>query len=78
MQKTATKQPLKLDIKQTTPIKCDNSEGCESEVFMPAMKFRRVPKLLTGAKEDQIYPVQIFMCVSCGNIPAQFDLDIEG
>ena len=77
MQKTATKQPLKLDIKQTTPIKCDN-EGCESDVFIPAMKFRRVPKLLTGSKEDQIYPVQIFMCVSCGNIPEQFDLDIEG
>jgi hypothetical protein len=80
MQKTATKQQqqqLKLDVRKTTPIVCD-TEGCGSEVFIPAMKFRRVPKLLTGSKEDQILPVSIYMCVSCGSIPAQFDLDIEG
>jgi hypothetical protein len=70
------KQQIKLDIKKTTPIVCDN-EGCDSEVFMPAMKFRRVPKLLTGSKEDQILPAQIMMCVSCGNIPELFDLDTE-
>ena len=77
MQKTAPKQQqLKLDVRQTTPIKCDTVE-CGSEVFIPAMKFRRVPKLLTGSKEDQILPVSIYMCVSCGAIPEQFDLELE-
>jgi hypothetical protein len=75
MQKTAPKQQqqLKIDIKQTTPITCD----CGSEIFIPAMKFRRVPKLMTGSKEDQMIPVQIMMCVSCGIVPEQFDLEME-
>lgn len=72
---SAQKQQIKLDISKTTAVVCDN-EGCDSEVFIPAMKFRRVPKLMTGAKEDQLLPVQIFMCVSCGNIPEQFDIDL--
>ena len=66
------KQQIKLDLKKTTAIVCDN-EGCDSEVFIPAMKFRRVPKLMTGSTTDQILPVQIMMCVACGNIPEEFD-----
>ena len=65
-------QNLNIDIKQTTPIACE----CGSEVFIPAMKFRQIPKLLTGSKENQLFPAQVFMCVSCGVIPEQFDLDI--
>lgn len=74
MKKTApAQQQLKLDVKQTTPITCE----CGSEVFISAMKFRKVPKLLTGATSDQILPVQVMMCVSCGVIPEQFDLELE-
>lgn len=77
--KTATRaagQQLSIDIKKTLPFICDN-EGCGSDVFIPAMKFRKVPKLMTGSKEDQLLPVQVMMCVSCGIIPEQFDIHIE-
>lgn len=73
MEKKQAPVKTNIDIKQTTPIACE----CGSEVFIPAMKFRRVPKLLTGSKDDQIFPAQVYMCVSCGVIPELFDLVIE-
>jgi hypothetical protein len=40
------------------------------------MKFRKVPKLLAGTAEDQIVPVQVFMCTACGNVNKEFDLNV--
>ena len=55
------KQPVgaqgpKIDITKTTPIVCDNEE-CENDMFMKAMKFRKVSKLMTGQPQDGILPV---------------------
>jgi hypothetical protein len=86
MQKTnpAAQKGPQIDIKKTTPFVCnslidhENDEAvyCKSEVFMPAMKFRKVSKVLTGTPEDQVIPVQVWMCCACGTIPEEFDLDI--
>lgn len=76
MQKqTPQKQNINIDFSKTVPVKCD-AEGCNNDMFMPAMKFRKVSKLLTGAKEDQIVPIQVFMCTACGNVNKEFDLDV--
>ena len=48
---------VNIDFKQTTPIVCDNEE-CKNDMFMPAMKFRKVSKLLAGTPNDQIVPIQ--------------------
>ena len=66
-------QQVKIDLKQTTAIKC---EECENEIFMQAMKFRKVPKLMAGAQEDQILPVQVFICTACGHINKEFDFNV--
>jgi hypothetical protein len=68
-------QNINIDITKTVPLVCDNTE-CGNDVFMSAMKFRKVPKLLAGSTEDQIIPVQVFMCTSCGNINKEFDLNV--
>ena len=73
--KQATQQ-LNLDISKALPIVCDNEE-CDSDMFMPAMKFRKVSKLLAGTPNDQIIPIQIFLCTACGQIPKEFDLEIN-
>lgn len=62
----------KIDISKAKSIKCDE---CGAEVFMPAMKFKTISKLLTGSKEDQLIPIQVFVCMACGSIPKQFDID---
>ena len=68
-------QGPQIDITKTLPIVCDNAE-CGNDMFMSAMKFRRVPKLIIAAKEDQIVPVQVFMCTACGNVNREFDLNV--
>ena len=75
MQKKVGQQQQQIDIKKTTAIVCDNAE-CKNDMFMPAMKFRKVSKIMAGTKDDQIIPVQVFMCTSCGNINKEFDLDV--
>lgn len=72
--KQATQQ-VNIDISKALPIVCDNEE-CDNDMFMPAMKFRKVPKLMTGAKTDQIVPIQVFMCTACGNVNKEFDLNV--
>lgn len=72
--KQATQQ-VNIDISKALPVVCDNEE-CDSDMFMPVMKFRRVPKLMTGAKTDQIVPIQVFMCCACGNVNKEFDLNV--
>lgn len=74
------KQPVgaqgpKIDITKTTPIECDNEE-CENDMFIKAMKFRKVSKLMTGQAQDGILPVEVYMCTSCGNVNKEFDLSV--
>ena len=64
-----------IDITKTIPIVCDNEE-CKNDIFMPAMKFRKVPKLVAATTQDQIVPIQVFVCTACGNINKEFDLDV--
>lgn len=74
------KQPVgaqgpKIDITKTTPILCDNEE-CDNDMFIKAMKFRKVSKLMTGQPQDGILPVEVYMCTSCGNVNKEFDLSV--
>ena len=68
-------QGPQIDITKTLPIVCDNAE-CGNDMFMSAMKFRKVSKLIAGTPNDQIVPVQIFICTACGNVNKEFDLNI--
>lgn len=55
-------QNINIDINQTTQIRC---KECDSEIFIPAYKFRKASKLLTGNMEDTIIPIQVFICNTC-------------
>jgi hypothetical protein len=68
-------QGPKLDISKTLPIHCDNEE-CGNDMFIPAVKFRKIPKLMTGAQNDSILPIEVYMCTACGNVNAEFDLNV--
>lgn len=68
-------QSINIDLSKSIAYVCDNEE-CGNDVFMPAMKFRKVSKLVTGSKEDTLIPVQVFMCTSCGNINKEFELNV--
>jgi len=57
-------------IQNTTPIVC---EECGHNVFTPAFFLRKVSRLLIGAQEDGIMPIQFgFACAKCGHINSDF------
>ena len=64
-----------IDISKTLPLIC-NTENCGNDVFMPVMKFRKVPKLMTGTTKDQIVPIQVYVCTACGAIPEELDFNV--
>ena len=68
-------QGPQIDITKTLPIVCDNAE-CGNDMFIPAVKFRKIPKLMTGAQTDSILPIEVYMCTACGNVNAEFDLNV--
>jgi hypothetical protein len=57
----AQAQGPKLDISKTLPIVCDNTE-CGNDMFITAMKFRKIPKLLLALKMTKFFQLK-FICV---------------
>ena len=61
------KQQVNIDVMSQPDIKCTQ---CGGKYFTPAVMFKKVSKLLTGAPEDQIAPINIFACKDC-NTPLE-------
>jgi DNA-directed RNA polymerase subunit RPC12/RpoP len=57
------KEDAPLDLTKTNPIAC---KECGGEVFVQGFSFRKTSKLLTGANEDEVIPIEIFLCGDCG------------
>ena len=60
-----------IDIKSTTPVKC---EECESEFFVEALMMRKASRLLTGGSKDTIIPIPTMRCADCGNVNEDFKI----
>lgn len=60
---------VNIDMAITTPVECEN---CHNDLFDIAFKLRRAPKLLIGAPQDVIVPVQVFVCGECGHVNQEF------
>lgn len=54
--------PLKFSMADARDIAC----SCGSLLFMPAFRFKKLSKLLTGGAKDSNFPIEVFLCVQCG------------
>ena len=63
----ANSQPNKpqIDFSKATEIEC---QECKGTVFIPANKFLKVSKIVTGTPNDAIIPVELYLCGDCGEI----------
>jgi len=59
-----TKEP-NLDLSKSTELVC---EYCKHNVFIPAIMFRKISKIITGGKSDAIIPIEAYCCGDCGEI----------
>ena len=64
---TPPKQPQqpKIDLNKSKPMVCNN---CGYDVFLPAVKFRTISKIITGTPQDVMIPVDVYCCGECGAV----------
>ena len=60
---------MKVDMSQTTSVSC---ESCGHDVFIPAIKLRKLSALLSPAGKETMIPIQVFACAKCGHINEEF------
>lgn len=58
-------QQPQIDITKAKDLLCPN---CDHDIFLPAMKFRKLSKLLAGTQKDAIIPIEVYCCANCGEI----------
>ena len=47
-------------------------EECKHDVFVENIKIRKISKLITGSEKDQVLPIPVICCASCGHINKEF------
>jgi|TARA_A200000159_G_scaffold36036_1_gene32522 DNA-directed RNA polymerase subunit RPC12/RpoP len=64
---TPPKQPQqpKIDLNKSKPMVCNH---CGYDVFLPAVKFRTISKIITGTPQDVMIPVDVYCCGECGAV----------
>ena len=39
---------------------------CGGKIFLPAYRFKKISRLLTGGAKDSVMPIELYVCASCG------------
>ena len=56
-------------IMMSTPVTCDE---CGHTVFENKTFLRRISKIIMASDKDQIVPMPVLACASCGHVNAEF------
>ena len=62
-------QQVNVDMTQTTDVSCDE---CKSELFIQAIKMRRLSAILSPTGKEALIPMPVFACKSCGHVNEEF------
>lgn len=57
-------QEMRLDLSQTTSIKCK----CGSDFFQEAIMLRKWSRFASGLPTDQNIPIPVMICIKCNEI----------
>lgn len=55
----------KVSIKQSKSVEC---KYCEYDIYLNAVHLRKIPKIIVGAPQDVLIPVEVFCCAQCGEV----------
>jgi hypothetical protein len=60
-----TGQGPQIDITSSTALRCSQ---CGDDTFLPAVKIRKISRILTGTPKDAVVPIDVFLCSNCGSL----------
>ena len=70
-------KPLQPGVKITTEmmkefktLQCD----CGNLTFETGLIFKQISPLLSPSGREEAYPIEVFLCKSCGKVPSRFDM----
>ena len=56
-------------IKVSKQVECD----CGGVMFSEKLMFKRISAILSPSGKEEIYPMQVIVCDSCGKVPTEFN-----
>ena len=62
---------IQVNVMDSPNIKC---EKCENIFFEKVTIIKKISKLLTGSPEDQLVPMETYVCAKCGHMNKEFDI----
>ena len=66
MNRQPTQEEMERMLEKSTPVTC----SCGHDTFDECVTIRKLSRLITMAPTDQMVPLSVFVCRSCG---AKFD-----
>jgi len=62
---------IQVNVMDAPNVKC---EECGKIYFEKVTVIKKISKLLTGSPEDQLVPMETYVCKSCGHMNEDFDI----
>ena len=53
--------PMNFSLNDARDMNCE----CGNNVFLPAIRFKKVSRLVTGEANDSVLPIQVYLCTQC-------------
>ena len=54
--------PMNFNLNDARDMNCE----CGGKIFLPAYRFKKISRLLTGQPKDSVMPIELYVCASCG------------
>lgn len=64
-------QQIKINVVDQPNVKC---EECDNIYFNKVTVIKKISKLLMGTPEDQLVPMETYICSECGHVNEEFKL----
>lgn len=64
-------QQIKINVADQPNVKC---EECESIYFNKVTVIKKLSKILVGTTDDQLVPMETYICAECGYVNKEFRL----
>lgn len=58
-------EKIRVNLSQAPWVNCE----CNGMIFEPKVMFKKLSALMSPTAQEELVPVEIMICVSCGKIP---------
>jgi predicted nucleic acid-binding Zn ribbon protein len=62
---------IQVNVMDSPNVEC---EKCQNIFFEKVTIIKKISKLLTGSPEDQLVPMETYVCAKCGYMNKEFDI----